>query len=119
MTDKQKAQELIIAKLREGLIKDFNELYVKEFTTEWKMERFCRKSEINLMSFDNTIKALLSAVEGIELTKKEIIKLDKENIGTSESYLEWLKNDNTKLDYRDWKLLNAQLEAVKKLLGGK
>ena len=63
---KQQVREKAISRIREGLVKDFNDLYVKEFTTEWKMERFCRKSEINLMSFDNTIKSLLKEVEGIE-----------------------------------------------------
>ena len=31
-------REQIAQKLKEGMIKDFNDLYVKEFTTEWKLD---------------------------------------------------------------------------------
>jgi hypothetical protein len=52
--------------IRDGLIKDFNELYVEHFTTGWKMERIIIKGELRIMSFDNTIKTILAKVEGIE-----------------------------------------------------
>lgn len=44
--------------IRKGLIKDFNALYVKEYTTTWEIERLVRETEIGIMSLDNTMKAL-------------------------------------------------------------
>jgi len=42
-------------KLREALKRDFNHLYVKEFTFAWRMERVVRAIEIDLMSLKNTM----------------------------------------------------------------
>ena len=44
--------------LRTALIKDFNNLYVKEFTTDWKFQRMMRSIEINLMKLENTLNLL-------------------------------------------------------------
>ena len=68
-------------------------------------------------SADYLLSLILKEVEGARLTKRESSKLDYEKIGASELYLEWLKDEESNLDYRYWKLLNAQLEAVKKILG--
>jgi hypothetical protein len=40
-------------KLRLALKKDFDKLYVKEFTTNWEAERFIRGVEIGIMGLDN------------------------------------------------------------------
>ncbi len=74
MTDtEQKLREDIASRLREGLIKDFNKLYVKEYTTTWELERVCRKTEIDIMSFDNAIKNM------VFLLKEYLPELAKEN----------------------------------------
>ena len=63
-------REELTNQLKKGLIKDFNELYVNHFTTEWKMERFCRHTEIKIMSFDNSVDSIISLIveriKGIE-----------------------------------------------------
>jgi len=45
-------------KLREQLSKDYNALYVKEYSTMWETERFLRKSELNIMSLDNSVELI-------------------------------------------------------------
>ena len=42
-------------KLRQALIKDFKELLVEEFTTDWKAQRFLIEMYLSVMSLDNTI----------------------------------------------------------------
>ena len=51
-------------KLREALKKDFHKLYVKEFTTNWKEERFVREVEIDVMSLDNLLALIDPKQEG-------------------------------------------------------
>jgi len=48
MKDKAKETE----KIREALKKDFNTLYQKGFTTDWKAQRIVRGIEINIMGLD-------------------------------------------------------------------
>ena len=45
-------------KLREELSKDYDALYVKEYSTMWETERFLRKSELNIMSLDNSVELI-------------------------------------------------------------
>jgi len=40
-------------KLKLALKKDFNQLLVKEFTTDWKAQRFVMGLQIDVMSLDN------------------------------------------------------------------
>lgn len=42
--------------LQRALQKDFEELYVKEFTTAWKENRLIRNIELGIMRLDNTEK---------------------------------------------------------------
>ena len=49
--------------IRKGLIQEYKEMLVPEYTLGWKMERWCREHEINSMSFDNTIAAILAEVD--------------------------------------------------------
>jgi len=56
-------KEKMESRIREGLIKDFNKLYVKEYTTTWEIERVVRETEIDIMSFDNTINNILSLLK--------------------------------------------------------
>lgn len=39
--------------LREAIYKDFEVLYQKEFTTDWKEQRLLRKLETNIMGLNN------------------------------------------------------------------
>jgi hypothetical protein len=48
----------IIEKLRVALIKDFENLYVQEFTSDWRAQRLIRNLEIGVMSFEHTVKLL-------------------------------------------------------------
>ena len=71
MSEKEeKLERLIASRVREALIKDFNKLYVKKYTTAWKLERACRKIELDIMSLDNTIKAILKFLSKFELVQE-------------------------------------------------
>ena len=50
-------------KLRQAILKDFKELLVPEFTTNWKAERFFIEMYLSVMSLDNTMK-LIKKSEG-------------------------------------------------------
>lgn len=65
----QGLKEKIASRIREGLKKDFNKLYVKEFTTTWEIERACREIELDIMSLDNTIQTILSFWQETECPK--------------------------------------------------
>ena len=43
-------------KLRQAILKDFKELLVEEFTTDWKAQRFLIEMYLSVMSLDNTMK---------------------------------------------------------------
>ncbi len=45
-----------IEQVRKALIKDFEKLYVPEFSATWEMERMVRRIEINLMELENVMK---------------------------------------------------------------
>ena len=49
--------------LRQAILKDFKELLVPEFTTNWKAERFFIEMYLSVMSLDNTMK-LIKKLEG-------------------------------------------------------
>ena len=55
--------------LKAALIKDFDALYVKEFTTGWKVERIIRSAEIAVMQLPNTMKIFDTRLT--RLTSKE------------------------------------------------
>ena len=61
--------------IRKGLIQEYKELLVPEYTLGWKMERWCREHEINSMSFDNTIAAILAEVDKAGLTDEALHKI--------------------------------------------
>jgi hypothetical protein len=42
--------------VKKALKKDFKNLYVQEFTTDWKAQRLLRVMEIDIMSLENTMK---------------------------------------------------------------
>ena len=50
-------------KLRQAILKDFKELLVPEFTTNWKAEIFLIEMYLSVMSLDNTMK-LINEKEG-------------------------------------------------------
>lgn len=41
--------------LKKELIKDFNNLYKKGFSTDWEAQRFVRATEIEIMKLDNLL----------------------------------------------------------------
>jgi hypothetical protein len=43
-------------KIKEAMLKDFNNLYVKNYTTAWETQRIIRGIEIKIMSIENLIK---------------------------------------------------------------
>lgn len=51
-------KDITVEKLRKALMKDFESLYVKEFTTDWKVQRLIRQVEIGLMPLTNTMELL-------------------------------------------------------------
>lgn len=52
------AEQELDKKLREALKADFDNLYVKEFTTDWKNQRLFRNIEIGIMDLKNTLKLI-------------------------------------------------------------
>jgi len=44
-----------LLQLKEALKKDFRKLYVREFTTNWEIQRLLREIEIDVMDLDNTL----------------------------------------------------------------
>ena len=55
-----------LLELREALKKDFKKLYVREFTTDWMIQRLLREGEINIMSLENTL-SLLRAMKKYQI----------------------------------------------------
>ena len=54
-------------KLRKALKRDFNELLVKEFTTDWQIQRLKIGLDIEVMSFDNLLALITQQREEAEL----------------------------------------------------
>ena len=50
-------------KLKQAILKDFKELLVKEFTTDFEAKRFLIEMYLSVMSLDNTMK-LIKELEG-------------------------------------------------------
>ena len=71
-------QETLKSIIRKGLIQEYKELLVPEYTLGWKMERWCREHEINSMSFDNTIAAILAEVDKAGLTDEQLYHLEQD-----------------------------------------
>ena len=82
--------------IKEAVRKDFHKLYVKQFTTGWKEQRFLRDIEIGVMSFDS-------------LTN--LIQAEKEQY--LDEFVEWLEIDRNygSSPIRD---INRELEQFKK-----
>lgn len=58
-------------KLRQAILKDFKELLVDEFTTNWKAERFLIGMYLSVMSLDNTMK-FIKELEGNNDSKRDV-----------------------------------------------
>ena len=58
-------------KLRQAILKDFKELLVDEFTTNWKAERFLIEMYLSVMSLDNTMN-LIKELEGNNDSKRDV-----------------------------------------------
>jgi len=60
--------------IQEALEKDFEKLYVKEYTTGWKEQRYLRNIEIGIMGFDNLERFISQLLEErTEEAKQEVI----------------------------------------------
>ena len=107
--------------IRKGLIQEYKELLVPEYTLGWKMERWCREHEINSMSFDNTIAAILAEVDKAGLTDDAKIAITDEICKKHKTSWEkvWgsTKAELTAIDIYE-AVAAAQLEAIKKQLRG-
>jgi hypothetical protein len=52
-----------LKELRQALIKDFYALYAEGFTTDWKVQRLVRSTEIQIMDFTNVLAADRQALD--------------------------------------------------------
>jgi hypothetical protein len=50
-------------KLKQALLKDFEELLQEEFTTDWKAQRILIEMYLSVMSLENTMKLLKGSDE--------------------------------------------------------
>jgi hypothetical protein len=57
--------------VKKAILQDFKELLVKEFTTNWKAERFFIEMCLSVMSLDNTMK-LIKKLEGNNDSKRDV-----------------------------------------------
>ena len=93
------------------------ETTLKNELTEW-VKAYKDVAERNALaetpkeSAEYLLSLILSEIDKAALKKAQITKIDKEHL----RLLEWLKDEESHLDYRDWKIIKAQLEAIKKVL---
>ena len=59
--------ELTENQIKDAIKKDFNELYVKEFSTMWELERMVRGVEIDIMSIKNLMELIAKPPKGLVL----------------------------------------------------
>ena len=59
-------------KLVRALQEDFKKLYVKEYTTDWKEQRYIRNIELGIMRFDNLEKFISQLLSERTFTKEEL-----------------------------------------------
>ena len=71
-----------------------------------------------LQEYDFYASEFLAKVDKALLARKDVLKIDREKIDKSDYYLEWLKDENSRMDYRDWRIAKAQLQAIKDILEG-
>ena len=86
--------------IKEILIKDFNEILVPEFTTDWKEKRFYIQLLIETMPLINLLDYITDLQEENERLKKELNKHIKEGIEKCQiifSALEYI-NDGSVFD---------------------
>jgi len=95
-------------KFKTALKKDFDLLYQKEFTTDWKEQRFIRGLEIDAMSFPNLAQI---AEEGREVIAEGVLKIsanypywDRYQIGEIIASDSWLRDKLRKHNSKPVKL---------------
>jgi hypothetical protein len=64
-------------KLREALQKDFEGLYVKEYTTDWKEQRLSRNIELKTMKLDNLEKYVYELLSEKAFTFEELVEIER------------------------------------------
>ena len=64
-------------KLREALQKDFEGLYVKEYTTDWKERRLSRNIELKTMKLDNLEKYVYELLSEKAFTFEELVEIER------------------------------------------
>ena len=79
----QASEDEQLGAIRTAISKDFETIYVKEFTTNWKIERLSRNLEIGVMDFD-AIQDLIRT-EKLKLLDRlhhEYYEVDEETLDT-------------------------------------
>ena len=75
-------------KLRKSLVKDFDNLYQKKYTTAWRENRFFRKIEIGIMHLEHTEDFISQEIQ------KAVEDRDKEWNDKVCNLMGWEKNEN-------------------------
>ena len=82
-----KLNQSTVEKVKEALKKDFEVLYQKEFTTDWRAQRIIRELEINVMGLTNLEKAISQSVlEEREKIKTKITTMKKKRLDSPRSF---------------------------------
>lgn len=85
-------QQQIREKIKKAIRKDFKNLYQKEYTTNWKEQRFIRDIEIGVMIFNN-LEHLLQQQRDEDI--KKIEELDCYYVGDSDTpEIDYLKKSD-------------------------
>jgi len=88
-------------KLVKALRKDFKELYVKEYTTGWREQRFIRNIELGIMSLKNTEKYI----------SEELDKARREYFSMGMEYFSLIEDSNI-YQKKGWKLSKEKAERL-------
>lgn len=98
-------------KLREALQKDFEGLYVKEYTTDWKEQRLSRNIELKTMKLDNLEKYVYELLSEKAFSKEELYRLSiwSGDIGA----FGIVSKEDAELINKIYKLLDEENEHIK------
>jgi len=102
---------------REALKKDFNNLYQKEYTTDFKEKRLIRNTEIDIMSLDNLDQHTANVWKAAQESMKKSI-LESGLLEEKEEHQDWCKLTG-ELEYSScgcWKDHNTLARAVKEFI---
>lgn len=81
--------ETLKEQIKQALNKDFNNLLVKEFTTDWKVQRLKIGLDIEVMDFDNLIQLILQDRERVRIDERNTVALDNYRGHTFSKSTDW------------------------------